>query len=70
MGGDVPEHNHEPNLELVEARQVRQKIKERALKEMTPISLIDEQETSSTSISSTTLAILPTSQEICMWHIN
>ncbi|CAF4487910.1 unnamed protein product, partial [Rotaria sp. Silwood2] len=64
LGGDVPEHDHEPNPELVEVRQVRQKIKERALKEIIPISMIYEQETSHTSISSTTLAILPTSQEI------
>ncbi|CAF3612426.1 unnamed protein product [Rotaria sp. Silwood1] len=64
LGGDVPEHDHEPNPELVEVRQARQKIKERALKEIIPISMIYEQETSHTSISSATFAILPTSQEI------
>ncbi|CAF1557259.1 unnamed protein product, partial [Adineta steineri] len=52
------------NPELVEVRQVRQKIKERALQEIIPISIIYEQETSKASISSTTLAILPTSHEI------
>ncbi|CAF5206554.1 unnamed protein product, partial [Rotaria magnacalcarata] len=64
LGGDVPEHDHESNPELVEVRQVRQKIKERALQEIIPISIIYEQETSKASISSTTLAILPTSHEI------
>ncbi|CAM4834891.1 unnamed protein product [Rotaria magnacalcarata] len=64
LGSDVPEHDHEPNPELLEVRKVRQKIKERALNEIIPISMIYEQETSRTSISSITLAILPTSQEI------
>ncbi len=62
--GGVAQHNHESNPEMVTVRQVRDKIKERALNEIIPISMIYEQETSKTSINSTTLAILPTCQEI------
>ncbi|CAF2396034.1 unnamed protein product [Rotaria sp. Silwood2] len=53
-------HDHEPNPEMVEAKNVHQKIKERALKELTSISMIYEQEVSKTSLSTTTVAILPT----------
>ncbi|CAF1349582.1 unnamed protein product [Rotaria sordida] len=62
--GGTAQHDHEPNPEMVEARQVRQNIKERALKELIPISMIYEEEIAKISNHSTTLAILPTSQEI------
>ncbi|CAF4088814.1 unnamed protein product, partial [Rotaria sordida] len=62
-GGTEP-HDHEPNPDMIAARNVRNKIKERALQEMTPISMIYEQEISNSSINSTTIAILPTCQEL------
>lgn len=63
--GSTEEHNHEPNPEMIKAKQFRQQVKERALKEIVPISIIYTEEISKISDSSTTLAILPTSQEIC-----
>ncbi len=62
--GGMDEHNHEPNPEMVIARQVRHNIKERAVNEMIPVAMIHEQEISKPSIHSTTVAILPTCQEI------
>ena len=63
-GGKI-EHDHEPNPDAIRARQVRQNIKERALKEITPIAVIYEEELAKASTNPTTVAILPTSQEIC-----
>ncbi|CAF1250261.1 unnamed protein product [Rotaria sordida] len=62
--GSKSEHNHEPNPEMITVRQVRHNIKERALKEVIPIPMIYEQELSKASTNPTTLAILPTSEEI------
>ncbi|CAF4171245.1 unnamed protein product [Rotaria sordida] len=62
-GGTDP-HDHEPNPDMIAARNIRNKIKERALQEIIPISMIYEQELSNSSINSTTIAILPTCQEL------
>lgn len=62
--GGTAEHNHEPNPDMVLARQVRQNIKERAVNEVIPIAMIYEQEVSKPSVTTTTVAILPTCQEI------
>ncbi|CAF3511688.1 unnamed protein product [Rotaria sp. Silwood2] len=62
-GGTDP-HDHESNPEMIAVKDVRHKIKDRALNEVTPISMIYEQELSKTSISSTTMAIIPTCHEI------
>ena len=64
--GGKSEHNHEPNPEMITVRQVRHNIKERALKEVIPIAMIYEQEISKISTNPTSLAILPTSEELCM----
>jgi hypothetical protein len=65
-GGTDP-HDHESNPEMIAVKDVRQRIKERVLHEMIPISMVYEQELSKTSITSTTMAIIPTSQEIGMF---
>jgi hypothetical protein len=65
-GGTDP-HDHESNPEMIAVKHVRQKIKERALHEIIPTSMIYEQELSKTSTTSTTMAIIPTCQEISMF---
>ncbi|CAF1684147.1 unnamed protein product, partial [Adineta ricciae] len=62
--GGIEVHDHEPNPDLIAARIVRNKIKERAVQENIPLSMIYEQEISNSSINATTTAILPTCQEI------
>lgn len=62
--GGTREHGHEPNPEMIAARQFRQKVKEPAPKEIVPIATIYEEEISKISDSSTTMAILPITQEI------
>jgi hypothetical protein len=64
-GGTDP-HDHESNPEMIAVKDVRHKIKYRSLNEVTPISMFYEQKLSKTSISSTTMAIIPTCQEIGM----
>ncbi|CAF1182513.1 unnamed protein product [Rotaria sp. Silwood1] len=49
---------------MIAARNVRNNIKERVLKEAIPVSIIYEQEVSDSSINPTTIAILPTCQEL------
>ena len=63
--GGKGEHNHEPNPDLITAKQVRHNIKERALKMVIPIAMIYEQELAKVSTNPTALAILPTSEQIC-----
>ncbi len=62
-GGDT-QHDHEPNPEMIAIRKVRQKMKERALEETIPTTMIYEQEVSNASLDSMTLAVLPTSLEM------
>jgi hypothetical protein len=62
--GGTAEHDHEPNPEMIIARQVRQNIKERTINEVIPIAMIYEQEILKPAVPSTTVAILPTCQEI------
>ncbi|CAF4050241.1 unnamed protein product [Rotaria sordida] len=61
--GGIEAHDHEPNPDMIAARIVRNKIKERAVQENLPLSMIYEQEVSNSSTNSTTTAILPTCQE-------
>ena len=65
--GGVDPHDHEPNPEMIAVRNIKNKIKERVLQETTPISLIYEEEVSKPSIDSTTIAIIPTCQELGMF---
>src|SRR4051812_35753937 len=46
ISGGIDQHSHEPNPDMVTVRQVRDQIKERAVNEVIPISLIYEQEIS------------------------
>lgn len=62
--GDLNPHDHEPNPDLISAKEVRIKIKERAVQENIPISLIYEQEIANPSVNATTIAVLPTSEEL------
>jgi hypothetical protein len=62
--GGNSQHGHEPNPEMIAARNVRQKIKERVLKETVPTTMIYEQEIANAPLNSMTLAILPTSLEM------
>lgn len=62
--GDLNPHDHEPNPDLISAREVRIKIKERAVLENIPISMIYEQEVANPSINATTVAVLPTNEEL------
>ena len=64
ISGGTEAHDHEPNPDMISARIVRNKIKERVVQENLPLSLIYEQEVSNSSINSTTTAILPTCQEL------
>ena len=64
LSSGTAQHDHEPNPEMLTIRQIRHDIKERALKEIIPVSMIYAEEVSKSSISSTVLAILPTWQEI------
>lgn len=63
--GGTDAHFHPPNPELIEVKQVRHQMKERALSEMTPVGMIYDEEMTQASMSSSALAIFPTSTEIC-----
>ena len=62
--GGTETHDHEPNPDTIAARIVRNKMKERIAQENIPVSMIYEQDVSNSSIDSTTIAILPTCQEL------
>ena len=62
--GGTAEHDHQPNPEMVDVRNARQRMKKRALAETIPTSMIYEQELANPSVNSTTLAIFPTSLEM------
>ncbi|CAF1488879.1 unnamed protein product [Adineta ricciae] len=63
-GGGTDLHSHAPNPELVQVKKVRQKMKERALNEVTLIGMIYEEEIAKSSMTRSALAIFPTNSEI------
>jgi hypothetical protein len=63
-GGQV-EHDHEPNLDLIQTTRLRQQMKERVLNELTPIGVIYEEEIMKASLNDSALATFPTNQQIC-----
>ena len=65
LNGGIDDHDHAPNPEKIEVNQVRQKMKVRALSEMTPVGMIYDEELAKVTMSSSALAIFPTNTEIC-----
>lgn len=65
--GDTDPHDHEPNPDMIAARTIRNKMKERALQEITLLSIIYKQEITNSSVNQTTMAIMPTCQELGMF---
>ena len=65
LGGGTDSHCHAPNPELIEVKQVRHQMKERAINEMSSVGMIYDEEIAKTTMSSTALAIFPTNTEIC-----
>jgi hypothetical protein len=63
-GGKI-EHEHAANPEIIEVQQTREKMKSRAMNELTSIGNIYDEEMSKTTMSSTAIAIFPTIHEIC-----
>ncbi|CAF1388832.1 unnamed protein product [Rotaria magnacalcarata] len=60
----VGNHNHLPEKEKIEAREVREKIKQRAINETTPIPRIYDEECAKAMLSTTAIAILPSEREM------
>ena len=67
--GSKIDHDHEPNSDLIRTICLRQKMKERVLKELTPINITHEEETAKAALNERTAAIVPTSQEICEYRL-
>lgn len=67
--GGKADHGHEPNSDLIQTICLRQKMKERVLKELTPINVIYEEETAKATVNERTVATFPTSQEICEYRL-
>ncbi|CAF4339437.1 unnamed protein product, partial [Rotaria sordida] len=57
-------HDHETNPDLIDAKCLRQQIKQRVINELTPISVIYEEEMAKTPLSDSTTATFPTNQEL------
>lgn len=62
--GGNSDHDHQPNFDLIQAKNLRQQMKQRVLKESTSISVIYEEETAKAPIDRSVLAAFPTNQEI------
>ncbi|CAF1379461.1 unnamed protein product [Rotaria magnacalcarata] len=60
----VGNHNHLPEKEKIEVREVREKIKQRAINETTPIPRIYDEECAKAMLSTTAIAILPSEREM------
>ncbi|CAF1222016.1 unnamed protein product [Rotaria sp. Silwood1] len=58
------DHNHLPHSENIQLKQFRTKVKERAMKETTPIIKIYEEEVISSQMPPETLAIMPLAREL------
>ena len=67
-GGKI-DHDHEPNSDLIRTICLRQKMKERVLKELTPIHVIYEEETAKDALNERTVATYPMNQEICEYRL-
>ncbi|CAF2003360.1 unnamed protein product [Rotaria magnacalcarata] len=63
--GGKTDHSHPPNPEYVQIKQTREKIKKRAVKELTPIRKIYDEEMAVTTMNSVAVAIFPTVHEKC-----
>ncbi|CAF2058702.1 unnamed protein product, partial [Rotaria magnacalcarata] len=61
--GGKTDHSHPPNPEYVQIKQTREKIKKRAVKELTPIRKIYDEEMAVTTMNSVAVAIFPTVHE-------
>ncbi|CAF2042089.1 unnamed protein product [Rotaria magnacalcarata] len=57
-------HSHLPEKEKIEVREVREKIKQRAINETTPIPRIYDEECAKAMLSTTAIAILPSEREM------
>ncbi|CAM4827788.1 unnamed protein product [Rotaria magnacalcarata] len=57
-------HSHLPEKEKIEVREVREKIKQRAINETTPIPRIYDEERAKAMLSTTAIAILPSEREM------
>ncbi|CAF1289483.1 unnamed protein product [Adineta steineri] len=62
-GGTV-NHDHPPHTDMIQTLKLRQQMKQRVIKELTPISVIYEEETAKASVDRAVLASFPTNQEI------
>ncbi|CAM4887935.1 unnamed protein product [Rotaria socialis] len=60
----VGNHSHLPEKEKLEVREVREKIKQRAINETTPIPRIYDEECAKAMLSNTAIAILPSEREM------
>ena len=65
--GGKSDHDHEPNSDLIQAKSLRQQMKQRVLNELTSIAMIYEEETAKSSVDRTVLPTFPTNQEICKY---
>jgi hypothetical protein len=66
-GGGTDAHSHAPNPELIQVKKVRQKMKERALNEVTSVGMIYDEEIAKSTMTRSALAIFPTNTEICKY---
>jgi hypothetical protein len=66
-GGGKDAHSHAPNPELIQVKNVRQKMKERALNEVTSVGMIYDEEIAKATMTRSALAIFPADTEICKY---
>jgi surfactin synthase thioesterase subunit len=66
-GGGTDAHSRALNPELIQVKQVRQKMKERALKEVTSVGMIYDEEIAKATMTRLALAIFPADTEICKY---
>ncbi|CAF3930279.1 unnamed protein product, partial [Rotaria sp. Silwood1] len=55
-------HDHETNPDLIDAKCLRQQMKQRVINELTPIGMIYEEEMAKTPLSDSATATFPTNQ--------
>ncbi|CAF4325723.1 unnamed protein product, partial [Rotaria magnacalcarata] len=60
----VDDHNHFPEKEQLEVREFREKVKQRAIHETTPIPRIYDEECAKAMLSNATIAALPSEREM------
>lgn len=60
------DHNHAPEKEKIEVREFREKVKQRAINETTPIPRIYDEESAKAMLSDVVIAILPSEREMSM----